>query len=208
MTEQMPAPKVDVTKLAEKDEHATIKYGPLDDKGNPTKSKEVTFRDPGYGVLMQIRSKQNVGDNERDFGEMANLINENVIVHPRYAFADLNKSVSKKDESKVVTLDGRKGKKVQILMKFPGYREAINLVTDIRGANGADMSLGVLNALDQDVFRHADKPDNPLDIQFWGDNGGGVQAISEALTYFTEVMDREGYLTIFGKAVTFLQPLY
>lgn len=87
MTEKMAAPKVDVTKLAEMDKHETITYG---DKENP-KTIEATFRDPGYEMLMKIRAKQNIGNNERDYAEMINMINENVIINPRYAFADLNK---------------------------------------------------------------------------------------------------------------------
>lgn len=208
MTEQkMAAPKVDVTKLAEKDEHVIVKYGPLDASKQPAKSLNVTLRDPGYGVLLKIRSKQNIGDNQRDLGEMANLINENVIVNPRYAFADLDKAVSDKDKTKEVTLDGRKGKKIHAVIKFPGYREAINLMADVQGANGSDDSLGVMEVMNKDIFRAPGNPDKPLDMSFW-DNGGGLQAITEAREYFNDVMNRDGYSAVLAKAVTFLQPLY
>lgn len=207
MTEKMAAPKVDVTKLQTLDTKKTIEYGEPDKDGNH-KTQDVVFRDPGYGVLLQIRGKQNIGNNERDFGEMANMINENVIINPRYAFADLNKAVTKRDESKEVELDGRQGKKPHIVMKFPGFREALNLSADIRGVNGADASLEVLQELNQDVFRRADNPDKPLDMQFWSENGGGLQAIQEATDYFNEVMDRKGYATILVEALTFLQPLF
>ncbi|WP_125545367.1 hypothetical protein [Levilactobacillus lindianensis] len=200
MAEQMAAPKVDVTKLAELDKHETIEYG---DKKDP-KSIDVTLRDPGYTRLMEIRAKQNIGGNERDYGEMANMINENVIINPRYAFADLNKKVRKTEESKEIELTGKHGKKPHILMKFPGYREALNLSTDIRGVDGADTSLAVLQVLNADVFRRVDNPDKPLDMGFWSENGGGLQAMSEAVTYFSDVMDHDGYASVLVKAITFL----
>ncbi|MCT3598884.1 hypothetical protein [Levilactobacillus brevis] len=200
MAEKMAAPKVDVTKLAEMDKHETIKYG---DKENP-KTIEATFRDPGYEMLMKIRAKQNIGNNERDYAEMINMINENVIINPRYAFADLNKKVRKTEETKEVELDGKHGKKPHILMKFPGYREALNLTADIRGVDGADETLAVLQALNKDVFRHVDNPDKPLDMSFWSENGGGYDAINEARLYFAEVMDHDGYASTAIRAVTFL----
>jgi len=200
MTEKMAAPKVDVTKLAEMDTHETITYG----DANDSKSIEVTLRDPGYTHVMEIRAKRNIGNNEHDYGEMANMINEQVIVEPRYAFADLNKKVRKSEESKEVELVGKHGKKPHILMKFPGYREALNLSVDIRGVDGADMSLEVLKLLNADVFRSVENPDKPLNMGFWSENGGGVDAMKQAISYFSEVMDHDGYLSVLTRGITFL----
>lgn len=201
MAEKMAAPKVDVTKLAEMDTHETVKYGDKDDQ----KSIEVTLRDPGYTHIMEIRAKQNIGNNERDYGEMCNMLNEQVIVEPRYAFADLNKKVRKTEATKEVELRGKHGKKPHILMKFPGYREALNLSADVRGVNGADETLSVLQALNSDVFRRVDNPDKPLDMSFWSENGGGVDAMNKAIEYFSDVMDHDGYASVLVRAMTFLR---
>lgn len=201
---EMAKPKVDLNKFGDTDKKQTVKYGPLDSDGEPTKTKEVTFRDPGYGRALQIRALRNIGNNEQDIGEMADQINQYVIVNPRYSFTDLDKAVSDDDKTKEVELTGKHGKKPHVLMKFPGYRAAINYSNDIRGVNGADETLSTLQNLNKDVFRQVDAPDKPLDMKFWTENGGGVEAMAEALVYFNTVMDRDGYSTVFGNAFTFL----
>lgn len=200
----MAKPKTDLSNFGASDEHKVIKYGPLGDNGEPSKSKKVTFRDPGYGRALKIRALRNIGNNEQDIGELAAQINQYVIVNPRYSFDDLDKAVSDEDKTKEVELEGKHGKKPHVLIKFPGYRAAINYSNDIRGVNGADETLDTLQSLSKEVFRQVDDPKKPIDMKFWTDNGGGIEALAKALVYFNEVMDRDGYSAVFGEAYTFL----
>lgn len=169
-------------------------------------TKIVTLADPGIGVATQAIDLMQSGNNTSDFIDLFQLIMDKVIVNPKLSYSSEQHSLPKALKSKTVSHKNNSGAKVSLHYVFPGYRRAVQIVTEAGRPNGALNMTGVLKDLNTYVFKNDDG--RAVKNSYW-DAGGhasglGMRAINEAIGYLSDVLDYDGFNSTIQKGLSFL----
>lgn len=167
---------------------------------------KITVEDPGIEYAMQAIDLTDVGNDEADWSTLFNLIMEHVLIDPSWTFDGLDKALPKEDLTHVIKLTNSAGEKVDVKMVWPGYRKAVQFVMGTQSPSGALKLAKTLTDLNEDVLR---KENNTVaDMEYWnaGSRGAGLgmKAMTEAMTYMSNILSRDGFLQKVQEGLTFL----
>lgn len=169
-------------------------------------TRSITLSDPGIATATKAIDFMQAGHNSSDFPNLFQLVMNKVIVSPQLSFAKEQKSLPKALKSKTVSHKNKDGVDVSLHYVWPGYREAVQIVTEVGRPNGAFNMTGVLNDLNAYVFK--DNNGKSVNNSYWDAggyaNGLGMKAINEAIEYLGAVLDHDGFNSVVQKGLSFL----
>jgi len=168
---------------------------------------DATVQDPGIGIAGQILDDTNIGDNEADYGEIFDLIMNNVLITPKYNYEILNNDLKKSEQTKTIKLKNRDDEEISLVLNFPGYRDALQIMMSSNKTNGGSNFMGTLATLTKSVIR--DAQGHSIDMDFWdkGSKGDGIaiSAYQQALEFLGGALNKDGLLYVLVDALQFCQ---
>lgn len=168
--------------------------------------RAITLSDPGIGTATHAMDLMQAGDNTSDFTDLFQLIMDDVIVSPQLSFAKEEKTLPKNLKHKNTNHKNKNGENISLHFAWPGYREAVQIVTEVGRPNGAYNLTGVLNDLNSYVFK--DDEGRSVNNNYWNAGGHayglGMTAINEAINYLADVLDHDGFNSMIQRGISFL----
>lgn len=170
------------------------------------KTIKITLGDPGIQTATKAIDLMQAGNNTSDFTDLFQLIMDKVVVSPRLSFAKEEKTLPKNLKSKTTNHKNKNGVDVSLHYVWPGYRKAVQIVTEAGRPNGAMNMEGMLKDLNDYVFK--DDTGKSVNNKYWNAGGHayglGMKAINEATEYLSDVLDHDGFNAIIQKGLSFL----
>ncbi|WP_282804022.1 hypothetical protein [Secundilactobacillus kimchicus] len=176
------------------------------DEKKAKREDKIIVEDPGIEYAMQAIDLTDVGNDEADWSTLFDLIMKNVLVDPSWTFEELDAALAKTDRTHAVKMTNSAGEKVDVKMVWPGYRKAVQFVMGTQSPSGALKMSKSLADLNEEVLR---KENNTVaDMEYWnaGSRGAGLgmKAMTEAMNYMADILNRDGFLAKVRDALTFL----
>lgn len=179
----------------------TVNYTDKEDK---EVTKEITLNQPSYETVLDVQDMQQSSGGFQDYGAVYDTLMKKVLVNPRMDYKFVNEEVEKnKDDKGTIEFEDRDGGSTKLDVIFPSAREAVNLVFNIQKADGSANIKGLMQALNDDVFR--DAKGNKLTWDYWDEHGGSLNAIIKVNEYLVAALSHTGFWPMMQEADTFLQ---
>ena len=195
-------PKVNLKGLLGDQVKKTIELTDTDGKKTGEKV-EITMEEVDWGTRLKIDDLQNVGNNLTDQGELARQLLENVLVNPRLDFEVMNKEIEAAGfKGKSLSYLGKDGKKHKYNVVFPGFGDALNILAESRGVDGAYNFTGFFTDANRYIVRNA--KDQPVDFDFWNDADNLYDVYGDIAKFLRDALSVNGYLQIVGELRSFL----
>lgn len=184
-----------LSKLTNGQKTKSVEWKDNDNKKHTTK---VTMKEPSTRTAMQMEDLLYGEDANSDMAEIFGMVMDDVIVKPRLGYAELNNQVPEKLAKKEVTYDTENGGKFKVVMKFPDFRTAINLVNSGQKANDAMNLTGSMDGIIDSVLKNEDGTkitwddfDDPDKL-----HGTIMDVYKDAMQYLGSVVSRNGLMEI------------
>lgn len=202
MTE-MRKPKVDLKELAKSQTTKTIEV--LDAKGKKTgEIVELKMQEADWKTKLQINDLQNVGNNTANEGEWAAKLLEKVLVSPRIDFETMNKAIEDAGlNERELTYKDHDDAEHKYKAIFPGYRDALNIINEATGVDGAYNLAGFFEDANRFVVR--DDKNKPVTFDFWKNADNLYAVYADLVKYLNEALNYNGYTQIISELSTFLE---
>lgn len=159
-------------------------------------SREITLQEPDARVATTIVGTMTKGDNIMRFGDAMGIIMDNdVLVDPKYSYKELNSKLSKDDMKKSVDLTNKDGKKVTLYMNFPDYRTALDIAMYIQHTDGTIDMKGMIDKLIANRVI-VDGNNKTLEWDWFNDHKKGYglinPVINESVTFLIDTLNKDG----------------
>ena len=177
------------------------------DKDDKKHTRKIGLMEPDIGPTTEILDLLNVGDDTSDYGEVFDRIMNDVITEPRMSYSQMENDLPEEFKHKTITKKNKRGEEIKLNLVLPGMRTAAKLFMMANRPSGANNINALLQEVDKESYRTADK--QVVKEDYWNAGGYayglGMFAIGAAQEFLAEALTYNGNLAVLIKGLTFLQ---